>query len=273
MDWKRFARARLGDNLDSQGDLAPPWERFPDYERYTIGWRMGSGEDWMGMWHVFLEQLGRKSEIRLAYLRRHPPAPMSWADTVYRVLHPKDARVAEDDAKAAGRRAALLDQGLIASDIAYRTWLAQQDGVCWPWQHSDTPDRAARYDTRRFWFWSRQVSELRSDPAWVVPALPEKWRDCAGALASGEAGAIERRQGLPTLARMLCAGQVTAPWQLGLSPADFADSFEDDMGYVDAFRLWSMSAFDDDEQIRRCLEASPAPREWMGWVAEQMRVM
>jgi hypothetical protein len=75
MDWKQSCRARLPQFVDRNGDLAPPWEQFPEYERHTIGWRMGTGEDWLGMWHVFLEQLDPAPDARLAYLRRHPPAP------------------------------------------------------------------------------------------------------------------------------------------------------------------------------------------------------
>jgi hypothetical protein len=58
--------------------------------------------------------------------------------------------------------------------------------------------------------------------------------------------------------------------QLGLSPTDFADSFDDDMGDVDAFRLWGMAAFDDEPQIRRYLETAPVPPDWAAWVAERL---
>lgn len=27
--------------------MEPPWQVFPDYERSSIGWRMGNGEDYM----------------------------------------------------------------------------------------------------------------------------------------------------------------------------------------------------------------------------------
>jgi hypothetical protein len=46
------------------------------------------------------------------------------------------------------------------------------------------------------------------------------------------------------------AGRVTPPGQLGGTLEDFADSFENDMGYVDAFRLRGMSPFDDREHLR-----------------------
>ncbi|WP_437677877.1 hypothetical protein [Sorangium sp. So ce131] len=277
MDWKESCRSRLGEHLDAHGDLAPPWERFPDYERHTIGWRMGAGEDWLGLWSVFLEQLPPDPEARIAYLRRHPPAPISWADAVHDVLCPTgrgedddDGGDEDDPAAAARRRSALLEQGLIASDVSYSIWLGQQNDLRSPWEGGETPESAARYNTRAFWFWSRRVAELRRGGEWTPPAVPETWRACAHALASGDAGPVDPREGLLSLARMFCAGQVKAPWQLGLKLADFADSFDDGMGYVDAFRLWGMSAFDDAHHLRRYLEATRAPPGWEAWVAEQL---
>jgi len=34
------------------------------------------------------------------------------------------------------------------------------------------------------------------------------------------------------------------------------------MGYVDAFRLWLMSAFDDRPHLERYLDAHEAPEDW-----------
>ncbi|WP_437774766.1 hypothetical protein [Sorangium sp. So ce1097] len=296
MDWKESCRVRLREHLDPRGDLAPPWERFPDYERHTMGWRMGAGEDWLGLWGVFLEQLAPDLETRVAYLRRHPPAPVSWADAVCRVLYPTEGGDGESDdeesddeesddeesddedgdqdepAVTAERRAALLEQGFIASDVAFTTWLGQQEGVRWPWERNETPEDAARYDTRALWFWSRQVAALRSAGGWTPPVVPDRWRACARALESGDAGPVDPRPGLGSLALFLCAGHVRAPWELGLDLADFADSFDHDMGYVDAFRLWGMSVFDDARQLRRYLDAARAPSEWSAWAEEQFPV-
>jgi hypothetical protein len=286
MDWKQHCLARLPEHLDANGDLAPPWERFPHYEHYSIGWRMGTGEDWLGLWHVFLERLGPSFEARLAYLRRHPAAPISWASSVHRVLHPPAPDDDDDDDDDDGaddtdeaderearaeqeRRAALLQQGLIASDVAFATWLRQQEGVRWPWTYADTPEAAARYWTRDLAFWSRQIASLRSAPGWTPPPVPDAWQPCAAPLATGTTGALELERGLLSLARVLAAGHVTPPWQLGLTPDDFADSFADDMGYVDAFRLWGMSVFDDREHLRRYLDATQVPERWEGWIAEQ----
>jgi hypothetical protein len=271
VDWKASCRARLGDYLDARGDLAPPWERFPTYERYTIGWRMGAGEDWMGLWSVFLEELPADRESRVAYLKRHAPAPVCWADSVYGVLHPQEPHGDDDPAAASERRTSLLDEGLIASDVAFATWLGQQTDVHWPWEAiASTPEQAARHRTRELWFWSRRIVDLRKRSGWMPPTVPKAWRSCAHALERGDPGPLDPRDGLLSLARMLCAGQVQAPWQLGLAPSDFADSFEDDMGYVDAFRLWGMSVFDDAEQLRRYLDATRAPSNWGAWVAEHL---
>src|SRR4051812_2758706 len=97
MDRKQFYRARLPEHLDGNGDLAPPWERFPTYTRYTIGWRMGTGEDWLSLWHAFLEALGPAFGARLASRRRHPPAPFTWADWVHSVLHPSSPEAEGED--------------------------------------------------------------------------------------------------------------------------------------------------------------------------------
>jgi hypothetical protein len=85
----------------------------------------------------------------------------------------------------------------------------------------------------------------------------------------GKVGDLDLRRGLLSLAQILSAGEVVPPWKLGLALDDFTDSFDEDMGYVDAFRLWGMSTFDDREQMGRYLEATGMPESWEGWVAEQ----
>ncbi len=232
----------------------------------------GHGEEWLILWSLFLEQLAPDSATRVAYLRRHAPAPIPWADSAYGVLHPAWVQGREADrAAAAQRRAALLEQGFIASDVAFTNWLRRQKEMRWPWERG-TPEQTARHGTREFWFISRQIAALRKAGGWKCPSVPKTWRACARALESGDTGPLDPRSGLLTLARMLCAGQVQAPWQLGLGLADFAGSVENDMGYVDAFRLWVRSAFDDAQQLRLYLEATRPPSEWEAWVAAQHAV-
>ncbi len=160
----------------------------------------------------------------------------------------------------------------MASDIAFTTWLHQQPDVRWPWTDADTPVLAARHRTRDLWFWSRQVAGLRAGDGWEPPQPPAAWQACALPLRTGATPSLDRCQGLLSLAQMLCAGAVTPPWRLGLALADFADSFEDDMGYVDAFRLWAMDCFDDGPQLQACLALTEAPPEWREWLVQEVGI-
>ena len=99
--------------------------------------------------------------------------------------------------------------------------------------------------------------------------MPPAWAACAAVARAGVAGPIEPTAGLASLALVLAAGSVLAPWQVGLTPADFADSFDDDMGYVDAFRLWGMSAFDDAPTRAAYLARTDAPTSWGAWLDAQ----
>lgn len=277
MNYRDFCLQHLPEHLDERGDLAPPWEQFPEYERHTIGWRMGSGESWLGYFSVFLEQLGTDFDTRLAYLKRHARAPFTWSGTVYWLLHP-DAPDEDDEDDDDGelerqrvreRRKWLLERELIVSDVAYSTWRAKQKTIVWPWEFADTPVVATRHWTRDMWFWSRHVAEARAKGNIPEFNAPEEWLCCADAIRYGATGPIVPDEGLLSLARCFASGNVIAPWQAGLTMADFKDSFDDDMGYVDAFRLWGMSAFDDVPMIERYAEATRMPREWGEWMAEQ----
>lgn len=148
--------------LKQPTDMLPPWEQFPTYERYTIGWRMGPGEDYLYNWYAFTEKLPNEYDARLNYLKRYRPAPLTWGDTILTVLYPD----AESEQKVGCSKAeirTLLELGLVEHDAAYQTWLNQQSALVWPWLWlgSDTPPKAARYRTREFWFFSRQLNATR----------------------------------------------------------------------------------------------------------------
>lgn len=230
---------------------------------------MGPGEGWLSLWHVFLETLPTDHATRLAYLRRHPAAPINWWESVECVLHPPDADFDVDDLDDANRDV-LKASGLIVSDAAYSAWRSS-GAIEHPWRYYSSPRAAARYATREFWFWSRLIAEQRAAGVLEVPRMPWRWRGCLRALSEGAAGRINPRKGLLALARMLCAGEVVPPWRLGLSVDDFADTFDDEMGYVDAFRLWGMSALDDAERVKRFAGVETAPPAWHGWIDEELR--
>jgi hypothetical protein len=58
--------------------MNPPWIEYPDYPPRCLGWRMGSGEDYMGDWYKFIRAFSKK-ELE-EYIQGHP-APAEWEDT------------------------------------------------------------------------------------------------------------------------------------------------------------------------------------------------
>ncbi|MCB9647502.1 MAG: hypothetical protein H6730_13005 [Deltaproteobacteria bacterium] len=224
MESLNAVRELLVEHLDPQGDITPPWAKFPDYERGTIGWRMGLGETWLGLWWSFIRAFGDDRAAKVALLKRHPPAPYSWADSVMEALDPGWEDGLDDDggdddlgplAIPEAEWRYLLDAGLVASDVAYRTWRTQNPEPEGPWRWTRFPEQAARYWTRSFAFWSRALAEERTRLDWSPPRLPFGWWGCRRPLRSGALDKIDLQLGLYTLARALCAGEVTPPWRLG----------------------------------------------------------
>jgi hypothetical protein len=254
----------------SDKEMVPPWEEFPTYKRYSLGWRMGYGEDYFHDWLDFIATLPDDYDTRIAYLSRHRPAPINWANLMLRVLYPSQEWDKESD-RYAVEKLKLLDRGSIAYDAAYQTWLQQQSEIAWPWQiFGDNPEDVARYCTREFWFFSRQYDFASQSGDVPLIEVPAKWENLAPELLTGKLGKVDPAQGLFTLAQMLCTVSVLPPWLLGLSPDDFTDSFEMNMGYVDAFRLWMMSAFDDDVLLTQILSNPGVPTEWSSWIEAEL---
>ncbi len=224
------------------GEVPPPWIVCPDLSRYSIGWRMGDGEDVMAQWWQHEKTLGRGAEPRLDYLQRYGPAPLPWADFIHEFLFGRD-----EGKHDVSRLRAL---GLVASDVAHSHWLQDPRSRDWaPWLAGLDLEAAARYAVRSFWFWSRQ--------SWRPESLPDDWT----ALHQPK----DLSRGLLALAQMFWTGEVKAPWALGLSVNDFKDSYDATMGYVDAFRWWCLEAIDDVEQLTALL--GPVPEEWHSWLA------
>jgi hypothetical protein len=216
---------------------------------------MGGGESYLGTWWTYLRDVPLAE--REAYLKRHPAAPHTWYETVWSVL-------GEEEPPHDGLEQ-LVARGLVDSDIAYRTWTRDAQ---WPWDLSRSLLDAVRYDTRRFAFLSRALAnDRRAGP--LDPAVPWRWRAVSTAIRSGERGRVNRRRGLRTLGVMLCAGEVQGPWTLGMTLGDVEDSFDHDMNYADAFRLWLMAVFDDVPHFEREVERLAPPADWRAWMDEE----
>jgi hypothetical protein len=250
--------------------MVPPWEAFPIYERYTIGWRMGSGEGYLLDWHASIDNMPKDYESRLEYLKFHRPAPLSWGSLVCRTLYPESTAEHTFDCSQPDIDK-LLHLGVIEYDAAYQTWLLQQQmPVKWPWLGAvrETPEKAARYGTREFWYFSRQVSAIRGHGEFKAPAFPSEWRHMEQTVLSGRVGEINPENGLMTLARMLCAGSIVPPWELGLTIESCTKSFRMDMNYSEAFKLWVMCAFDDHQVFWDTFSIESLPKGWLDWVNE-----
>jgi hypothetical protein len=262
MVFRSYYDEHLDEQLDEHGDIAPPWAKFPGYERHTIGWRMGIGEGWLCFLSEFLERMGNHPGVREAYLRRHPPAPHTWADYVRWVLDESD----DDD--RTDPLADLEARGLIAVDAAFTCWCRQNPGPNWPWQWDAELRDVARYRTRELSFWSRQLT-LTDGPRPTLPTnIPPGW-DPVVEVLRGAPPEPDLAHGLVALASFLARGWPPAPWVCGLELSSFEDTFNDDMGYADAFSLWLGSAFDDRPTLARYLATQAvAPEPWREWLTE-----
>lgn len=62
--------------LENKKVLAPPWIAYPYIHRYSIGWRMGSGEAYMMKWSQWYDSLTEKEQKEYQMLF---PEPVIWS--------------------------------------------------------------------------------------------------------------------------------------------------------------------------------------------------
>lgn len=62
-------------NLVALDPSVAPWLAFPSYSRYSLGWRMGPGEDHMGKFKVWFANLNE--DQRGEFMHRYPE-PADW---------------------------------------------------------------------------------------------------------------------------------------------------------------------------------------------------
>lgn len=249
--------------------MKPIWEKFPTFEKYTIGWRMGYGEVYKYKWHDFINAIPTDYKSRLNYLKDHRPAPINRSDLVLNILYPGMGYDHYDFEPEDKKQQEIMDLGLITDDAAYKTWILQQSRINWPWLGKQTPENTARYSPREFWFFSRQLKAAKKTEEIQICRLPKAWRCLEGELNTGKIEKMDFSRGLMTLAQMLCVGSVKAPWQLGIPFDELKNTFADHMGYADAFRLWLISAFDDNQLVWKMFDKAEVPEDWMKWMEEE----
>lgn len=274
-DWMRDL---LKEHRTESGELPPPWSVFPSYTRYTIGWRMGIGESYLWAWRDWYKATLSTPEARQAYLRRQRPAPVTWADHVCDVLQPERDRWEV----SAEQRAHLLALGFIAPDAAYLNWRAMQKEIPpVPWLGGSDPASETRYNERLFTFQARCWAEHRaagSMQAWLSshPKPPPAWRPVRDALQAACAdGLVEPAHGFARLAAELAAygGFARPPWAVGVSAERYAECYDLDAHYADAWALWASSTFEDQPSWQAYLEPHPPPDgRWAALLAQQIAI-
>ncbi len=98
--------------------MPPPWVKYPEMERASIGWRMGGGEDYLIRWDEWARDKG--PQYLLEYFRSYAPLPMEWIDMVAGYL---GQPYGMDGIRG------LAEQGLADIDV-YQTWLGDPTSMC-----------------------------------------------------------------------------------------------------------------------------------------------
>jgi hypothetical protein len=69
---------------------APPWNEFPEYKRYSMwwrmGWRMGSGEDFIHGFRKWFRELSAQEQVGFT---RQNPEPEGWDGFYQNTLNDK----------------------------------------------------------------------------------------------------------------------------------------------------------------------------------------
>ena len=268
-EMKEWMKEEIAKHIDNNGDIEPPWARFPDYTRYSIGWRMGAGESWMDMWLAWLETLPTDLATRRAYLERYPAAPFNWSTLVQSVLSPDDDNGDALNGDISTKQ--LVAWGLVAHDVAFSSWqrhiLECAEGLA---KAHKTPNLAARYSTRALGFLMRYGVEKREAgefEEWFVtlPTFHEEWSKLFHAWSLGVPRYFPKlEKGYRRLIfEMAVFGEARPPWLFDLEPDTYTDDIEMSIDYTDAWALWLDNAFDDFQSLYAYFERyGGLPEEW-----------
>jgi len=76
--------------IQQHGDVPPPWIHSPSSHPYSIEWRMGAGEDYLGKFAWFHQTHLTNKEQSINYFKKYPPEPrwVGWTCDVIFDLEP-----------------------------------------------------------------------------------------------------------------------------------------------------------------------------------------
>ena len=67
--------ANLPEKTPYPDPMLPPWQECPDIPMFSIGWRMGGGEDYMHDFHDWFDELSE--DVKQQYIANNPE-PEDW---------------------------------------------------------------------------------------------------------------------------------------------------------------------------------------------------
>jgi hypothetical protein len=74
--YEKWAKERIAKELTADGDLLPPWQKFPEYQSGSLAWRMGDGEAYMIAWDTWRGNLSQEQLVE--YFKKYAPIPVEW---------------------------------------------------------------------------------------------------------------------------------------------------------------------------------------------------
>ncbi|MDC0722418.1 hypothetical protein [Nannocystis bainbridge] len=266
-DQEAFLTRAIAEASDAQGDVAPPWARWPEIPHSSIGWRMGYGESWAEIWHEWLARAPSDRGWRLAYLKRHAPAPRTWTRSAVSTYAP-ELRPRDDDGSL---RAELEAAGVIADDVAIVAWERLHGSMPpapWAGRGERLPATEFRYGARKYDFWARWCARRRAEGTlteWLaaVGPAPTSWEAVLEAVRDGKAETLEGETYAQAAVLLAAHGLLPAPWSRGEEPAALRGQYDGEVSYTDAWSLWAGYRFDDTSTWEAYLRGQPpAPRGW-----------
>lgn len=110
----------IAEELTPQGDLLPPWQKFPEIQARSIGWRMGYGEMYMIAWDKWADQFNKEQLIE--YFKKYAPIPVEWLSWVSNRF--SDENIAHEIFSGGGEFNGIrwLEQQGLASFSEFKSW-------------------------------------------------------------------------------------------------------------------------------------------------------
>ena len=118
--YDKWFKKTIAEELTPQGDLLPPWLRYPEIQHHSIGWRMGYGESYIMAWDKWAESLSRDDLVK--YFKKYFPIPVEWLDWVASRCGFKD--IAKDMFSGKGEFTGIhwLEQQGLANFSEFKKW-------------------------------------------------------------------------------------------------------------------------------------------------------